>query len=111
ASTWYPSALANQLAGVDLDPATPEIDAEFNSSVASLICLTGLTWWYGVGAAQPAHPIPFYDILLHELAHGLGFLTIVDPATGSRALGQDDAFMLFLEDHSTGKRWSQMSKL
>jgi hypothetical protein len=111
ADTWYPSALANKLAGFDLDPATPEINAQFNSSVGSLTCLTGLNWWYGVGATQPAHTIPFYDTLLHELAHGLGFLTVVDPATGARPLGLDDAFMLFLEDHSTGKTWPQMSNL
>ena len=108
-ATWYPSALANKLAGADLDTTTVEINAQFNSSVGSLTCLTGLNWWYGVGATQPANTIPFYEIIRHELAHGLGFLTIVNPATGARALGLDDAFMLFLEDHSTGKTWGQMS--
>jgi hypothetical protein len=109
ANTWYPSALANKLAGFDLDPATPEIDAQFNSTLGSLTCLTGLNWWYGIGATQPAHTLPFYDTLRHELAHGLGFLTIVNLTNGSRPEGADDAFMLFLEDHSTGKTWPQMS--
>ena len=108
-ATWYPSALANKLRGIDLDPATVEINAQFNSSVGSTTCLTVLNWWYGVGATQPASTIPFYEIIRHELAHGLGFLTIVNPATGTPFLGQDDAFMLFLEDHSTGKTWGQMS--
>jgi hypothetical protein len=109
ANTWYPSALANKLAGSDLDPSAPEINAQFNSDVGSPTCLTGLNWWYGVGATQPADTIPFYDTLLHELAHGLGFLTVVNLTSGSRPGGSDDAFMLFLEDHSTGKTWPQMS--
>ena len=109
ANTWYPSALANKLAGFDLDPSAPEINAQFNSDVGSPACLTGLNWWYGIGATQPADTLPFYDTLLHELAHGLGFLTVVNLASGSRPFGADDAFMLFLEDHSTGKTWPQMS--
>ncbi len=110
-NTWYASALANELAGSDLDPSTPEIDAQFNRSVGSATCLTGLNWWYGVGGTPPAHTISFYEVVLHELAHGLGFITIVNLIDGSRPQGADDAFMLFLEDHSTGKRWFQMSNL
>jgi hypothetical protein len=111
ADTWYPSALANKLAGFDLDTGAPEISARFNSNVGSLTCLTGLTWWYGVGGTPPAKSISFYETVRHELGHGLGFLTIVDPSSGSRFGGLDDAFMLFLEDHSTGKKWFQMSNL
>jgi hypothetical protein len=33
------------------------------------------------------------------LAHGLGFLTIVDTASGEKALGFNDTFMLNLENH------------
>ncbi|HEX3553818.1 MAG TPA: hypothetical protein VIA62_11385 [Thermoanaerobaculia bacterium] len=109
AATWYASALANKLAGFDLDTSSVEINAQFNSSVGNATCLTGLNWWYGVGGTAPTNTISFYETIRHELAHGLGFLTIVNPATGARALGQDDAFMLFLEDHSTGKTWGQMS--
>ncbi|HEX4965651.1 MAG TPA: hypothetical protein VF173_32875 [Thermoanaerobaculia bacterium] len=108
AATWYPAALANTLAGGDLDPATPEIDAEFNSIVGTASCLTSIKWWYGVGGTQPANSISFYNTIRHELAHGLGFITIVDPTTGIRFQGMDDAFMLYLEDHSTGKTWPQM---
>jgi hypothetical protein len=110
ANTWYPSALANALAGSDLDTSSPEIVAEFNSSLGTVTsCLTGLNWWYGVGGAAPANTISFYQTVVHELAHGLGFLTIVDPTTGAPAQGLDDDFMLFLEDHGTGKLWPQMS--
>jgi hypothetical protein len=39
------------------------------------------------------------NVLLHELAHGLGFLTIVDLASGAKAGGFNDTFMLNLENH------------
>jgi hypothetical protein len=61
-NTWYPSALANALAGSDLDTATPEIVAQFNSRLGTdTSCLTGLNWWYGIGGAVPAHTVPFYQ--------------------------------------------------
>ena len=40
---------------------------------------------------------------------GLGFSTFVDDTTGARFLGRNDAFMLSLEDHSTGKHYPQMT--
>jgi hypothetical protein len=110
ANTWYPSALANAFAGADLDPASPEIVAQFNSRLGTdASCLTGFNWWYGIGGTAPANTQSFYQTVVHELAHGLGFLTVVDPTTGAQALGLDDDFMLFLEDHGTGKTWPQMS--
>lgn len=110
AATAFPSALANALRGLDLDPATPEIQATFNSSVDSdPNCLTGLVWWYGVGATPPPGTESFYETVLHELAHGLGFLTFVNLETGERIEGFDDIYMTFLEDHSTGKSWPQMT--
>jgi hypothetical protein len=107
--TWYPSALANRLQGADLAPAEPEITAQFNSLLDSdPSCLGGLDW-YGVGGAAPPGTRSFYEVVVHELAHGLGFLTIVNLATGARANNFNDAYMLLLEDHSTGKTWPQMN--
>ena len=51
----------------------------------------------------------FYETVRHEIAHGLGFATYVDDDNGTRLQNLDDSFMLFLEDHSTGKKWSQMT--
>ncbi|MFL6235802.1 MAG: hypothetical protein ACJ76N_21915 [Thermoanaerobaculia bacterium] len=110
AGTWYPSALANAFAGADQDPSSPEIVAQFNSRLGTDPgCLTGFNWWYGIGGTAPANTQSFYQTVVHEIAHGLGFLTVVNLATGARAQGLDDDFMLFLEDHGTGKTWPQMS--
>ncbi|HKI04691.1 MAG TPA: hypothetical protein VKK31_22110 [Thermoanaerobaculia bacterium] len=108
--TWYPSALANTLSGADLEPSSPEIAAQFSGLLDSdPNCLTGIDWWYGIGGATPAGTLSFYQVIVHEIAHGLGFLAIVDPTTGASAEGLDDIFMTFLEDHSTGKKWPDMS--
>jgi hypothetical protein len=95
--TWYPVALANALNGSDLDPSNPDITAQFNSSIGTT-CPFPKTWYYGLDGNPPGGQIDFVTVLLHELAHGLGFLTIVDLASGSKALGFNDTFMLNLID-------------
>jgi cysteine-rich repeat protein len=107
ASTWYPIALANALAGTDLDPGNDDIDATFSSSVGTTC--TSFDWYYGYDANPPGSATDFIAVVLHELGHGLGFASLVDDSTGQRLLGRDDAFMLKLEDHSTGKTWGMMT--
>jgi hypothetical protein len=99
ASTWFPSALANALRGADLDPAADDINATFNPNIGTAGCLTGSGWYYGLDGNSPSNRIDFVSVLLHELGHGLGFLTIVDLASGAKALGFNDTYMRFLENH------------
>jgi hypothetical protein len=105
--TWYPAALANALHGSDLDPGD-DITAQFNSSIGTT-CPVPTVWYYGLDANPPGNQIDLLSVVLHELGHGLGFTTFVDPATGAKALGFDDTFMLNLEDHSTGKLYPAMT--
>jgi hypothetical protein len=106
---WFPVALANSLAGADLDPTHDDIDAEFNSNVGIGGCLTGTGFYYGFDGSPAANEIDFVSIVLHELAHGLGLETFVDLKTGAKLMGFDDTFMRFLEDHSTGKLYPAMT--
>lgn len=109
AATWYHSALANALAGSDLDPGA-DIQAMFNSDVDdNSNCLSGTTWWYGVGAPPPAGMLDFYTVVRHEIGHGIGFSTFVNVTTGSKFLGFDDTYMRNLEDHSLGLTWPPMT--
>jgi hypothetical protein len=65
-SLWYPSALANALAGRDLDGDTPEM----------IITVNSLADWYrggGVGPSKTEYDLQ--SVMLHEMAHGLGFLS------------------------------------
>jgi hypothetical protein len=97
-ATWYPVALANALHGSDLDPDDDDIDATFNSAIGTT-CAFPNVWYYGLDASPPGNQIDFVSVVVHELGHGLGFLTFVNLQTGAKALGLDDTFMLNLERH------------
>ncbi len=91
--TWYSQALANQLAGVDrndLQPGAcpdplvaghcPEIFAEFNSDVDGSV-LGSVDFYYGLDGNNGSD-LDFLSVLLHEFAHGLGLIDLIDNETG-----------------------------
>ncbi len=112
-NTWYPAALANKLHGSDLcEPgscsATDDMSATFNSTIGTT-CPLPVSWYYGLDASPPGNDIDLVTIVAHELAHGLGFLTFVDLASGQKLSGLDDTYMLKLEDHSTELLYPEMT--
>jgi hypothetical protein len=109
AHTWYVQALANSLNGGDLDPSDNDIGAEFNSDIGTAGCLETTGWYYGLDANPPGNKIDFVSVLLHELGHGLGFLSLVSLSSGAKFLNLNDAYMVHLEDHVTGKTFPQMT--
>ena len=108
ASTWYPAALANKLAGADLDPGASDIVAFFNSAVGTT-CDFPLKWYYGLDGNAPSNRIDFVSVVLHELGHGLGFLTFVDLSNGQGMSGLDDHYMVHLENHDTGRMFPEIT--
>lgn len=105
-NTWYPVALANALAGRDLNgSSTAEIRATFNDALddpaRETDCLNGADWHYGTTPA-PAGTISFYDVVLHEIAHGLGVFSAANMSTGALLDGRDDVYTRLLEDNSLG---------
>ncbi len=108
AGTIYPVPLANSLAGSDIHPGADDISATFNSDVDGPIVLGPTDFYYGFDGL-PGSDVDFITVALHELGHGLGFLTFVDVSTGAKNSGLDDAYMLNLEDHSSGLGWPVMT--
>src|SRR6266699_455269 len=98
ASTWYVKALANAQHGSELDPGSNDIVAQFNSSIGTS-CSFPRIWYYGLDGGPPGNQIDFVSVIVHELAHGLGFLTAVNLVSGSKLQGLDDTFMRNLENH------------
>jgi len=107
-NTFYAAPLADRLAGVDLAPDEDDIDAEFNS-VFGAGCAFPAGWYYGLDGAVPGDDSDLVTVVLHELGHGMGFLTLIDVTTGQKFDGQDDVFMQFLTDDRTGKLFTEMS--
>lgn len=106
--TWYPSALASMLAERDLDASKDDIQSRFNSSLDGG-CPFPRRWYYGFDQKAGANEIDFVTIVNHEIAHGLGFQTYVDLATGAKLQGRDDIFLVHLYDAATGKRWQALT--
>jgi len=61
--TLYPTALANQLAGTDLEPTRPDI---------ALTLATTMTWDKAVDGSLSGTGQPMLSVAVHELGHGLG---------------------------------------
>ncbi len=108
AGTWYAAALANALAGTDLNPGSDDITATFNSSIGTT-CSFPATFYYGYDGNPPGGQLDFVSIILHELGHGLGFLTFVNLSSGAKLSGFNDAYMRWLLDASTGKQYPAMT--
>jgi hypothetical protein len=72
--------------------------ATFNSAIGTT-CPFPNVWYYGLDSSPPGTQIDFVSVLVHELSHGLGFLTFVDLASGAKLGGFNDTFMRFLENH------------
>ena len=79
AGTFYPKALANSLAGYNINSGTEEIDASFNQDYAS--------WYFGTDGNVPAGKVDFASVVLHELGHGLGFSGSMRVSSGSGSWG------------------------
>jgi hypothetical protein len=108
ANTWYHVALANKLAGADLNAGANDINATFNSNLnGNPSCLGGTLWYYGYDGNEGAN-IELLPVVLHELGHGLGFSTFVSSA-GAQLLGIPDLFETFIRDNTTGLNWHQMT--
>ena len=108
AATQYPVALANALSGTDLAPSSSDVVAQFNASIdGSNDCLSGIEWYYGFDGNEGSD-VELLPVVLHELAHGLGFSSFVDPTTGETLGGFIDVFSLHLFDEAQGLGWGEM---
>lgn len=103
-NTWYPAALAKQYAGQDLTIGADfaDIDVQFDSNIDSNL-IDGMSWYYGLDGLPGSNQLDFVTVALHELIHGLGFISVLDyEATDQIAIvdlydGRADVFSGFLQ--------------
>ncbi len=85
AGTWYNVALAEKLAGTDLNPTTdPDIVANFSSAVPN--------WYFGTDGNTPPGEYDLVSVVLHELGHGLTFIGSMTVSSGQGSWGEGTAF-------------------
>jgi PA domain len=109
AGTWYVTALANKLAGTDLDVTNTNVDmtAQFNSSLGQAGCLTGTSFYLGLDNNHGTN-INFLTVALHEFAHGLGFVSIANQS-GAFQGGMPAIFDRFIYDDTLGQTWDKLT--
>jgi len=107
-NTWYPVALFNALRGSDAAPGQADINASFNASMDNNNnCLNQTNWYYGLDHNPPGNDIDFFEVVLHEIAHGLGVLSMVS-SNGAKPYGIMDSYSLHLKDKNVGA-WTDLS--
>lgn len=106
ANVWYPAALLNKFAGVDLEPARNDIDIRFNADIDTATCLPTGNWYYGLDG-EHGNDVDLFVVVLHEIAHGLG----LSGAAGGSEFSQNrpSAFNTQMLDLLAGLTWEQMS--
>lgn len=115
ADTWYHSALTDALGNADANtehgyPAdTPDITSQFNSQLGMTGCLEGSGWYFGLDGNTPANRISLLDVIMHEMAHGLGFSGFTSLTTGAMSGGWPDIYSTFVRDNILGKSWLNMT--
>ena len=69
----FPLALADQIVGRDLDPGDADMRATFSNEA---------DWYFGLDGRPGEDQFDFVSVVLHELAHGLGFFDSFEVENG-----------------------------
>lgn len=107
--TAYPAALANRLAGRDLNPSLHEIRATFNASLnGDAACQNGRSWYYGFDNGANENQFDLKPIVMNVLAQALGVDAYIND-DGSWEHGRPSVWGRLLFDTTTGKPLAAMT--
>lgn len=87
-NVWYPTPLAEALTGRDLNAGEADINMSINGNI---------NWYYGIDGKAQAGKYDMITVLLHEIAHGLGFsssMSVVNSSTQGQ-YGQSGSAYIF----------------
>ncbi len=103
----YSMALAERLVGESLNGDEPDLLLEVNGNACPD---DGPQWYLGLSAA-PAGLQSLFELVVHELAHGLGFESLVNPSTGIALREQAglDPFSRRLFDLESQRYWHELN--
>jgi len=104
----YPIALADAIAGRDLNNGAAHIQAQFSRQIDTPTWLGGVGWYYGFDANHGSKE-DLLVVLLHELGHGLGFAGVTNGTSGAMVSNFPSVFEQHMFDSTAGLHWSQMT--
>jgi hypothetical protein len=120
-NVYYPSALMDALTGADLNEGSPstagraDILVRINLSLHNdASCFGGSRFYYGFDHAGGLNQPDLLQVLMHEIAHGLGFTSLVDLTTGNGLVEGDGidrvgSYDQFIYDESVSLPWTSMT--
>lgn len=79
---WYASCLANAITGIDQNGDFADVEIYFNSLA---------NWYYGLDGNPGPTEYDFVSTVLHEICHGLGFLSLSNKSGAEGSFGLIDA--------------------
>ena len=107
ADPWRPGALINALTGSEQNPGVPAISSQFNGAIGTPGCLQSSGgWYYGLDGNTPAGKINFLNVVMHEIAHGLGVSGFLSKTSGALFLGGPDIYTTRARDNITGRSFA-----
>jgi hypothetical protein len=109
ADTWYHSALADKRAGRETNPDCIDSPSPLNCVDIFAQFSSDFNFYLGLDNNHGAQ-VDLVVVVLHELAHGLGFSNFVNEATGANLAGLTDAYSHFTLD-STSLTGAPVSEL
>lgn len=113
--TLYHGALADALVGFDIqNGAGVDIVSRFNASFGltnpdGTPCSPGSGWYYGLDGKTPPGKTNFLNVVMHEIAHGLGFSGFGSVVSGAPLAGFQDIYSRFVFDNNSQSRWYQLN--
>ena len=107
-NVWYVSAQAADIGVAGAMDDVSHIQGQFNNRLGQSGCLTGITWYFGTDHNPGPGQIDFLGTAVHEMMHGLGFLSFIRN-NGAPLQGRLDNYSTFLMDASTGESWTTMT--
>jgi hypothetical protein len=82
---WYPVALAEKLE-----------EKELNAGADMVLSLNrDIDWYFGTDGRTPAGQMDLVTVVLHEIAHGLGFISSAAAQEGKGTLGEQQAPLIY----------------
>jgi hypothetical protein len=108
ADMFYPAALADALSGSNINSEN-DIKATFSSALDGGSCMGGRTFYLGFDH-NPGNNLDLLAVVLHELGHGLGFMSVMKAdGTSSLSSGRLAIYDRFLYSEVAGQFLTDMA--